>query len=100
MHLSSVHVQAPPINSVGDLGSFIRRAVRPLVAGLLLLGLLLVFGTVVQASVRRGEQLNRQMVEVPSRCDANAPQQRAPLCSTPAAAGSTALSQRRPPAAR
>ncbi len=100
MHLSSAHVQAQRIHSGGDLGSFIQAAVRPLVAGLLLLGLLLVFGTVVQASVRRGEQLNRQMVDVPSRCDAKAPQQRAPLCSTPADAGSTALSQRRPAAAR
>ena len=82
MSLPGVHVQPPPVLSAIGFRGLVAAKARPLVAGLLLLALLLVYCSVVQGSVQRGQQLNRQMADFSSQCDASASRSRAPHCTT------------------
>lgn len=87
--MTSLPVSAPPqpVRSVFEFDSWVPAKARPFVAGLLLLALMLVYCSVVQGSVQRGQLLNQQMADTSSRCDARANRSRAPDCNTFAAAG-------------
>ena len=82
-----VSAKPQPVRSVFGFDSWVSAKARPFAAGLLLLALMLVYCSVVQGSVQRGQLLNQQMVDTSSRCDVGANRSRAPDCNKFAAAG-------------
>jgi hypothetical protein len=96
MPASRLHLDPPALRAGAASGRALPVKARPFVLGLLLLVLLFAFCNVVQGSVERGQQLNRQMAGLATACQPRAGRTVAPRCSQ-LAANESAMPDRQQP---